>query len=47
MIESFPQVYLLDHEGVIWSQGLRDRATLSRELEVLLEACEAEDRKSK
>jgi peroxiredoxin len=47
LIEGFPQVYLLDHKGVIRSYGLPDGTASNRALEELLQACEAEDRTSK
>jgi hypothetical protein len=47
MIESFPHVYLLDHEGVIRSREFPDKVASNRVIEELLQACEAEDRTSK
>ena len=47
LIEGFPQVYLLDHKGVIQSHEFPDKESSNRALEELLRACEAEDRASK
>jgi hypothetical protein len=47
MIEGFPQVYLLDHKGVIRSREFPDKAASNRVIEELPQACEAEDRASK
>jgi thiol-disulfide isomerase/thioredoxin len=47
MIESFPQVYLLDHRGVIRSREFPDNTASNDMIEELLHACEAEDRTSK
>lgn len=46
LIEGFPQVYLLDHQGVIRSHGSLDKAALNRVLEELLQACDTKDRAS-
>jgi thiol-disulfide isomerase/thioredoxin len=37
MIEGFPQVYLLDHKGLIRLEGARDEAVLSRTIDELLD----------
>jgi thiol-disulfide isomerase/thioredoxin len=47
LIEGFPQVYLLDHKGVIRSHQLPDKASSSTVIEELLRTCEAENRASK
>ncbi len=47
MIEGFPQVYLLDHQGIIRSHGISDQAALSRAIEDLLQTCEADDQRAK
>ena len=47
LIEGFPQVYLLDHKGVIRSHEFPDKAASNRAIEELLQACEAEDPTSK
>jgi peroxiredoxin len=46
-IEGFPQVYLLDHKGVIRSHEFPDRPASNRAIEELLRACESEDRTPK
>jgi peroxiredoxin len=47
MIEGFPQVYLLDHKGVIRAYEFPDDAASNRAIEELLQACETERRTSK
>jgi hypothetical protein len=47
LIEGFPQVYLLDHKGVIRSYEFPDKAASNRAIEELLQTCEAEGRTSK
>jgi thiol-disulfide isomerase/thioredoxin len=47
LIEAFPQVYLLDHKGVIRSHQFPDKAAASRALEELLQSCESEGRAPK
>jgi len=47
LIERFPQVFLLDHKGVIRSQDFPDKAAKDRLIEELLQACESEVRTSK
>lgn len=47
MIESFPEVFLLDHKGVIRFHGLSEKAVLDRTFEELLRACEADQRPSR
>jgi hypothetical protein len=47
LIDGFPQVYLLDHKGVIRSHEFPDKAASNRAIEELLRACEAEDRASR
>jgi peroxiredoxin len=47
LIQGFPQVYLLDHKGVIRSQGFPDKVSLNRSIERLLQTCETEGQTSK
>ena len=47
LIEGFPQVYLLDHTGVIRPHEFPDKASSNRAIEDLLRACEAEGRSPK
>ena len=42
MIESFPEVFLLDHKGVIRHHGANDKQTLDRAIDALLRECEGE-----
>jgi thiol-disulfide isomerase/thioredoxin len=45
MIEGFPQVFLLDHKGVIRSQDRLEH--LDRKIEELLQACESDTQRAK
>jgi hypothetical protein len=40
MIEGFPQMYLLDHKGVIRPHEFPDNAASNRVIEELVQACE-------
>ncbi len=44
MIESFPELFLLDHEGVIRNHGAYDKQTLDRAIDALLRECQARKR---
>ena len=44
MIQGFPEVFLLDHKGVIRQQDIRQQQALDRAVDLLLQECETESK---